>query len=102
MSNISPQCLQVCIKAYRSSNICNCWLQTFCFHSDRSKSKAYEKQLHALDQVAIELSCHSDDKVSSMTADVEAKVRAMTDVMKAFKKLVFKTEAELKKDYSTT
>ena len=37
-----------------------------------------------------------------MVADVEAKVQAMTEVMKAFKKLVFKTEAELKKDYSTT
>ena len=32
-----------------------------------------------------------------MVADVEAKVQAMNEVMKAFKKLVFKTEAELKK-----
>ena len=67
-------------------------------HSDRLKSKAYEKQLNALEQVGIELSCHPDAKVSEMAGEVEKKVNSMADVMKAYKKLTFKAEAELKKD----
>jgi hypothetical protein len=68
-------------------------------HSDRLKCKGYEKQLSALEQVAIELSCHPDEKVSIMSCDVDKKVASMAELMKSYKKFAFKVEAELKKDW---
>ena len=68
---------------------------------DRSKSKAYTKQKDALEDVALELSCHSDPKIVEMQGDVDKKVEAMIDVLKSYKKLVFMAEAELKKDCLT-
>ena len=67
-------------------------------HSDRSKSKAYEQQKAKLETVAIEVDCHDDEKVRAMVDELEKKVVSMNDVMKQYKKLVFKAEAELKKD----
>jgi hypothetical protein len=63
------------------------------------KCKGYEKQLSALEQVAIELSCHSDEKISIMSRDVDMKVASMAEVLKSYKKFAFKVEAELKKDW---
>ena len=44
------------------------------------------------------MSCHSSERVAAIAPEVEAKVDAMTDVIKSYKKLVFKAESELKKD----
>ena len=67
-------------------------------HSDRLKSKPYEKQMMALEHVGIEISCHADCKVSEIATEVEVKVKCMGDVLKTYKKLSFMTESELKKD----
>lgn len=64
------------------------------------KSKGYEKQYHALEHVAIEISCHTDGQVNAMAKDVETKVECMGQMMKTYKKLIFKAEAELKKDFN--
>ena len=71
----------------------------FVFHSDRLKSQGYDRQHHALEQVAIEISCHQEGSVRDMAKDVEDKVESMGQMMKTYKKLIFKTESELKKDF---
>ena len=67
---------------------------------DRSKSKAYSKLKDGLEEVAMEISCHSDPKVQEMQPEIDKKVEAMASTFKSYKKLVFMTEAELKKDWS--
>ena len=67
-------------------------------HSDRSKSKDYERQKVKLETVGIEVDCHKEEKVRAMSEDIEKKIASMNVVMKEYKKLVFKAEAELKKD----
>ena len=49
--------------------------------------------------MAIELSCHQNEKISCMAEEVEKKAESMAEVLKAYKKLVFKAEADLKKDH---
>jgi hypothetical protein len=46
----------------------------------------------------MEISCHSDPKVREMQPEIDKKVEAMASTFKSYKKLVFMTEAELKKD----
>lgn len=66
----------------------------------RSRVKAYEISKNKLSDISIELSCHSDATVSGKVEEVEGKLKTMEGVLKAYKKLVFMAEAELKKDHS--
>ena len=69
--------------------------------SYRSKVKAYERQKGFLGDVAIEMTCHSESRVSSMAEEVEKKVADMDNMMKVYKKLTFQAESELKKETPT-
>ena len=66
--------------------------------SDRSKCKAYIKSKDQLDDVALELSIHGNPKTQEMAVECQKKVDAMMEVIKCYKKLVLKAEAELKKE----
>ena len=56
------------------------------------------KQTDLLEDVALEISCHSDEKIKQMAEDADNKVQAMRDVIKQYKKLIVSAESGMKKD----
>ena len=64
----------------------------------RSKSKPYLKQKEALEDLEMQFSVHPVAKIAENSKEVEAKVTAMENMVKVYKKLILKAEAELKKE----
>ena len=64
----------------------------------RSKSKPYLKQKEALEDLEMQFSDHPVAKIAENSKEVEAKVTAMENMVKIYKKLILKAEAELKKE----
>ena len=69
--------------------------------SDRSKSRKYEACRNTLDSVAVELSCMPVEKRQKLTwlsDELDARIAAMNDMNKTYKKFNFMAESEMKKD----
>ena len=69
--------------------------------SCRSKVKAYERQKSLLSDVAIEMSCQSEPRISGIAEEIEKKLTEMDNMLKIYKKLAFMAELELKKQETT-
>ena len=70
-------------------------------HSDRSKARPYTKTKGVLDGLAIEFSCHPEVKIAEMSTEVEQKAASMDEVLKSYKKMVFRAKSELKKEHQS-
>ena len=56
------------------------------------------KQTDLLEDVALEISCHSDENISAIHEEADNKVAAMREVIKSYKKLIVLAESGMKKD----